>query len=145
MYINKFKFSNLYNFLKNASSSEGYKHTETAKQKMVERFKDKTNHPFWGKHHDERSKSLISKPGLLNPMFGKTHLEKTKELIRSKSVKYANGVGIYGLDNNMIKRFDYASDLAIYLNVSKVTVSKYINKGLVFQGKYYLKVNSFNE
>jgi len=46
MYINKFKFSNLYNFLKNASSSEGYKHTEAAKQKMVERFIDKTNHPF---------------------------------------------------------------------------------------------------
>ena len=73
-------------------------------------------------------------------MFGKTHSEKTKELIRSKRVKYPNGVGIYDLDNNMIKRFDYASDLAIYLNVSKVTVSKYINKGLVFQGKYYLKL-----
>jgi group I intron endonuclease len=145
MYINKFKFSNLYNFLKNASSSEGYKHTESAKQKMVERFKDKTNHPFWGKHHDESSKSFISKPGLLNPMFGKTHSEKTKDLIRSKKVKYPNGVGIYDLDNNMVKRFDYASDLAIYLNVSKVTVSKYINKGLVFKGKYYLKVNSFNE
>lgn len=74
-------------------------------------------------------------------MFGKTHSEKTKELIRSKRVKYPNGVGIYDLDNNMIIRFDYASDLAIYLNVSKVTVSKYINKGLVFKGKYYLKVN----
>lgn len=46
-------------------------------------------------------------------MFGKTHSEKTKELIRSKRVKYPNGVGIYDLDNNMIKRFDYASDLAI--------------------------------
>jgi len=78
-------------------------------------------------------------------MFGKTHSEKTKELIRSKRVKYPNGVGIYDLDDNMIIRFDYASDLAIYLNVSKVTVSKYINKGLVFKGKYYLKVNSFNE
>ena len=78
-------------------------------------------------------------------MFGKTHSEKTKELIRSKRVKYPTGVGIYDLDNNMIIRFDYASDLAIYLNVSKVTVSKYINKGLVFKGKYYLKVNSFNE
>ena len=145
MYINKFKFSNLYNFLKNASSSEGYKYTEAAKEKMVERFKDATNHAFCRKNHDERSKSLISKPGSLNPMFGKTHSEKTKELIRSKRVKYPNGVGIYDLDNNMIKRFDYASDLAIYLNVSKVTVSKYINKGLVFKGKYYLKVNSFNE
>jgi len=45
----------------------------------------------------------------------------------------------------MVKRFDYASDLAIYLNVSKVTVSNYINKGVGFKGKYYLKVNTFNE
>jgi hypothetical protein len=31
MYIRKFKFNDLYNFLENASSSEGYKHTEEAK------------------------------------------------------------------------------------------------------------------
>ena len=78
-------------------------------------------------------------------MIGKTHSEKTKDLMRSKKVKYPNGVGIYDLDNYLVKSFDYASDLAIYLNVSKVTVSKYINKGLIFQGKYYLKVNPFNE
>jgi group I intron endonuclease len=46
MYIRKFKFNNLYNFLENASSSEGYKHTDEAKQKMVKRLEDKTNHPF---------------------------------------------------------------------------------------------------
>lgn len=46
MYIKKFNFSNLYNFLENASSSEGYKHTEDAKQKMVKRLQDKSNHPF---------------------------------------------------------------------------------------------------
>lgn len=79
-------------------------------------------------------------------MFGKTQSETTKDLMRSKKkIKYPNGVGIYDLGNNLVKSFDYASDLAIYLNVSKVTVSKYINKGLVFKGKYYLKVNSFNE
>ena len=39
MYINKFKFSNLYNFLKNASSSEGYKHTEAAKEKWLKDLK----------------------------------------------------------------------------------------------------------
>jgi group I intron endonuclease len=145
MYIKKLDFSNLYNFLENASSSEGYKHTDVAKQKMVKRLEDKSNHPFWGKHHDVKAKSLISKPGLLNPMFDKTHSEETKNLMRSKKVKYPNGVGIYDLDNNLIKRFYYASDLDIDLNVSKVTVSKYINSGLVFQGKYYLKVNSFKE
>jgi group I intron endonuclease len=46
MYIRKFKFNNLYNFLENASSSEGYKHTDEAKQKMVKRLEDKSNHPF---------------------------------------------------------------------------------------------------
>jgi hypothetical protein len=77
-------------------------------------------------------------------MFGKTDSAKTKDLMKSKKVKYPNGVGIYDLDNDLVKSFDYDSDLAIYLNVSNVTVSKYINKGLVFQGKYYLKVNLFN-
>ena len=71
--------------------------------------------------------------------------QKLKTLWEVKKVKYFNGVGVYDLDNNMVKRFDYASDLAIYLNVSKVTVSNYINKGVGFKGKYYLKVNTFNE
>ena len=77
-------------------------------------------------------------------MFGKIHSEETKDLMRSKKVKYPNGVGIYGLDNNLIKSLDYASDLAIYLNVSKVTVGKYIWNGLVYKNKYYLRVNPFN-
>ena len=71
--------------------------------------------------------------------------KKLKSLWEEKKVKYPNGVGIYDLDNNLIKSFDYASDLAIYLNVSKVTVSKYISKGLVFKDKYYIKVNSFKK
>jgi len=73
MYIRKCKFNDLYHFLENASRSEGYKHTDDAKQKRIKRLKDKSNHPFWGKHHNEISKSFISKPGALNPMFGKTH------------------------------------------------------------------------
>ena len=145
MYIKKFEFSNLYNFMRSATSLEGYKHTNEAKEKMVKRFENKLNHPFFGKHHNEKSKSLISKPGALNPMFGKTHSEDTKDLMRSKKKKYSNGVGLYDLDNNLIKRFDYASDLAKYLNVSKVTVSKYINKGLIYENKYYLKVNPVDE
>ena len=61
-------------------------------KKRVDIFKDKSNHTLWGKHRYERSKSFISKMGLLNPMFGKTHSEKTKDLITSKKVKYPNGV-----------------------------------------------------
>ena len=129
--------------MKTATSLKGYKHTDAAKQKMVKRFHNKTNHPFLGKHHDEKTKRLISKAGALNPMYGKTDSEKTKNLIKSKNVKHPNGVGLYGLDNNLIKNFSYATDLAKYLNVSKVTVSKYINKGLLYQEKYYLKINTF--
>ena len=72
-------------------------------------------------------------------MFGRTHSEYTKNLIRNKKKKYSNGVGIYDLGNKLIEKFDYASDLAKYLNISKVTVSKYINNGLVYNEKYYLK------
>ena len=67
-------------FLENASSSQVYKHTDHAKQKMVKRLQDKSNHPFWGKHHYEKTKSLISKAGLLNPMFGETHSEESKTI-----------------------------------------------------------------
>lgn len=65
--------------------------------------------------------------------------------MRSKKGKYPNGVGIYDLSNNLVKSFYYASDLAMYLNVSKVTLSKYITKGLVFKDKYYLRINPFKE
>lgn len=47
IYIKKFNFTNLYNFIKTATSLEGYKHTDAAKLKMVKRFEDKTNHPFF--------------------------------------------------------------------------------------------------
>jgi hypothetical protein len=65
--------------------------------------------------------------------------------MRSKKVKYPKDVALYDLSNNLIKSFDYASYLAIYLNRSKVTVSKYMNKGLVFKDKYSLRINPFKE
>ncbi|RYX78116.1 hypothetical protein EON69_00335 [bacterium] len=47
-YIKAFNhpFEELYNFMKTATSLEGYKHTLKAKEKMVARLKDKANHPF---------------------------------------------------------------------------------------------------
>lgn len=43
IYIRKFNFSNLYNFMKTATSLQGYKHTDAAKLKMVKRFEDKSS------------------------------------------------------------------------------------------------------
>ena len=48
-YINRglrpLNFDNLYNFKAIATSSLGYKHTEEARLKMVDYYKDKNNHP----------------------------------------------------------------------------------------------------
>lgn len=94
-YIKAFDFSTVYNMKQTASSMLGYKHTYIAIQKMIERFKDKTNQPMYGKNHTNRVLKLISKPGKLNSMYGKKHTEDTKDLIRIKKNKYLNGVGIY--------------------------------------------------
>lgn len=40
---------------------------------MKDRFKDKVNHPMFGKKHTDDVLKFISKPGKLNPMFGMTH------------------------------------------------------------------------
>lgn len=63
--------------------------------------------------------------------------------LKEKKKKYKHGVGIYDLNNNLIKNFDYAKDLASYLQISKVILSKYLNKGLVYKEMYYSKVNAF--
>ena len=70
-YIEKFDFKTLYNFKKTATSLQGYKHTEEAMLKMLNRFIFKHNHTMFGKTHTEEARKLISKPGKLNPMYGK--------------------------------------------------------------------------
>jgi len=84
----------------------------------------------------------MSIPGSLNPMYGKQHTKEDKELMRYSKKKYSNGVGIYDIHNNLINSFDYATDLASHLNISKVNLSKYLNKGLVYNKIYYFKVNN---
>lgn len=87
-YIKAFYFSTLYNIKREASNMLGYKHTDEAIQKMIERYKDKTNHPMFGENHSEEVLKSISKPGELNPMFGKKHNDKTKELMAIRKNKY---------------------------------------------------------
>lgn len=136
-YIKKFDFNTLYNFKASGTSMLGYKHTEEAIFKMVEFFKDKNNHP---KKHTPEALALISKPGELNPMFNKKHSEKTKSIISKSMSKYPLGVGIYDLNDNLISKFNNNTELAKHLNISKVTVGKYLNKGLIYKNIYRFKV-----
>jgi group I intron endonuclease len=138
-YINKFSFIMLYNFMRTATSSLGYKHTEEAKLKMSQRLADKTNHPMFGKTHSKEALALISKPGELNPMYGKKHSEETKLKMRQKKNKYINGVGIYDLEGNLIEKFNNNVDLAAYLGISKVTAGKYLNSGKIYNKIYLFK------
>lgn len=118
---------------------------------MVDYYKDKNNHPMFGKTHTEEALGLISKPGELNPMFGKKHSEATKASMSEKKNKYpfppaavppgsrSEGVGIYDLDDNLIFKFNNNVELAQHLDISKVTVGKYLNSGLVYNKTYRFK------
>lgn len=46
VYIKSFQFETLYNFMQDATSLQGYKHSVAAKIKMVKRLANKSNHPF---------------------------------------------------------------------------------------------------
>ena len=138
-YISRFNFDSLYNFKATATSSLGYKHTEEARLKMVDYYKCKINHPMFGKTHTEEALALISKPGELNLMFGKKHSEATKAAMSEKKNKYPLGVGIYDLDNNLILKFNNNVELAKHLDISKVTVGKYLNSGLVYNKTFWFK------
>lgn len=58
---------------------------------------------------------------------------------RDKKNKYTLGVGIYDLDDNLISRFKNNVELAKYLDISKVTVGKYLNSGLVYNKTFRFK------
>ena len=106
---------------------------------MVEFYKDKSNHPMFGKTHNKEALALISKPGELNPMFGKKHSESAKAIMSDKKNKYTLGVGIYDLEDNLIYKFKNNVELAKFFNISKVTVGKYLNSGLVYNKTFRFK------
>jgi group I intron endonuclease len=141
-YIKKFNLDTLYNYTNIATSLSGYKHSNEAKSKMIKRYENKKSHPMFGKTHTKEALDLISKSkyGKLNPMFGRKHNKSTKDKISSKMSKHSLGVGIYDLDNNLISKFKNNVELAKHLNISKVTVGKYLNSGTIYNKLYYFKV-----
>ena len=72
-------------------------------------------------------------------MFGKKHGEITKASMSEKKNKYPLGVGLYDLDGNLILTLKNNVELASHLKISKVTVGKYLNSGLVYKKTYRFK------
>ena len=56
-----------------------------------------------------------------------------------KKNKYPLGVGLFYLEGNLISKFKNNVELAKHLNISKVTVGKYLNSGLVYNKTYRFK------
>jgi len=97
---------------------------------------------MFGKTHTKQARELISKPGELNPMYGKKHSESSKAKMSTKKNKYPLGVGIYDLNDNLVKRFNNNVELAKSLNISKTTVGKYLNSGKIYNNIYRFKENT---
>ena len=107
-------------------------------KKMKARFKDKSNHPMFGKTHTNFALSKISRPGNLNPMFGKNHSFISK--LKISFAKSKINLGLYDTNNNLINSFTNQVELAKYLNVHKATISRYFKSGKILLDKYYINV-----
>lgn len=113
-----------YNILKYAYSSDGYKHTLEAIQKMSLAKKGKfikDDNSFYGKTHTEEVKYLMSQAAL----------KRTKP-------NNAKPVFLKDLNNNIIGDFKSMTELSIYLKADKATLKKHRDSGSLFRNLYYI-------
>jgi len=107
-------FAPAYNMLQIAGSSLGHKHTAEARSNMSSAKKGKyagENNPAFGR------------TGSSHPMWGVSPVNAEVLLLTD-------------LEGNTIQEFPSMTALGSYLNVSKSTVSRHVNSGQSFRGKY---------
>ena len=92
---------------------------------------------MFGKKHDKFALAKISKPGILNPMYGKKHTLETKQKMSLAKSKFY--LGLFDIDNNLIKTFINQLELAKYLNLSKMTISRYLKSGKLLLNKFFIR------
>ena len=149
----------VYNTLKIAGSSSGYKHTQESKDKRSLSLKGKytgTNSLLYGRTHTEQTKELMSsmRKGQDNSFYGKTHTDESRDLIKQKAIgrKHSpstlekmskvkgNPVNIYENCNsegfNLIGNFISARKAGLFLGISGSTIIKYMHSGEVFKDRY---------
>ena len=149
----------VYNALKIAGSSWGYKHTQESKDKRSLNSKGKftgANSPLYGTTHTEQTKELMSsmRKGQENYFYGKTHTSETKELMKQKAIgrKHlpstlekmsevrGNPVNIYEICNSegfkLIGNFISARRAGLFLGISGSTVIRYMHSGEIFKDRY---------
>ena len=104
----------------NSIALQGNKWSEEQRELMSEMFKDEGN-PFYGKHHTEETKQLISehrkgkRAGEEHPMYGKHHTEDSLQKI-SENRKSKGGKKVICLNNGKI--FNTMMDAARWCGLS---------------------------
>jgi group I intron endonuclease len=123
-----------YNILKTAGSLLGFYHSNDTLLKF-KKAKDSENNPMYGKFHSKETKLKMSKI-----RKGKLQSKETKLKI---SLTNSKKVFIYINDSTLNKKiffksFDNFSEAAEYLNCSKRTLSRYIDKNKILNKKWVL-------
>jgi len=149
----------VYNTLKIAGSSSGYKHTQESKDKRSLSLKGKytgTNSLLYGRTHNEQTKELMSsmRKGEDNYFYGKNHTDNTKEFMEQKttgrkdlpctlekmSKVNGNPINIYEKCDSegfkFIGNFISARKAGLFLGISGSTILKYMRSGEVFKYRY---------
>jgi group I intron endonuclease len=149
------QYDNLTNSTSGGDGTENYKHTPDSILKMSEQRQGKNN-AFYGKHHSDETKTIISQKNKLfdrhgekHPLYGKGHSEKTKEILSKKAKEnWKKGIGnlppvLIGSNNPASKkRILISPDGTIYtiynikkfcdeMNLSYSTLMNNINKGKI--------------
>ena len=156
------KLKPVYNTLKVAGSSSGYKHTQESKDKRsrsLEGVYVGTKSLLYGKTHTphgEETKNLMSskRKGADNNFYNKSHTDETKKIIRQKALNRkhssstlenmakvkGNPVNIYEKssyeDFKLIGSLVSARRAGLLLGISGSTVIKYMHSGEIFKDRY---------
>lgn len=82
-----------------------------------------------GFKHSKKAKQKMSfaKKGKVSPKKGISNFKITKPL------------GLYGLQNNLVKIFVSQKEASKYFNISRTSISNYYNNNIIFKNQYILK------
>lgn len=150
-YIDKFdSFNNGYNLTYGGDGSFGVIVSEETKKKMSDSKIGEKN-SFFGKHHTDETKSLISKnrigktKGVNNPFWGRKHTEESKQKNREahigktfseqsrKKMSETRSIPIIQLsvDGEFIKEWKSANEAALNLHIDRSSITKCCRNKLV--------------
>jgi group I intron endonuclease len=130
-----------YNILKVAGSSLGFTHsTETIAKMSLDRSGD--NHPMFGFIHSDKTKAAMSEIHK-----GKTHTADTKAKMSLAKIgenhPMKKNVFLYSFDEQaketrLYKSFNTCIEAAKYLDTSRRTISRYLDKKKLFREQWIL-------